>query len=54
MSVGKDQVLEEMFEESKNSISKNFPSFVYITNITESKSGSFYVMIRKKKRKSFR
>ena len=30
MSARKDQLLEEMFEELKNSISKKFPGFVYI------------------------
>ena len=29
MSARKDQLLEEMFEELKNSISKNFPGFVH-------------------------
>lgn len=54
MSSGKNEILEEMFEELRSSISVNFPSFVFITNVTESKNGSMYVMIRKKKRKSFR
>lgn len=54
MSSGKNEILEEMFEELRSSISVNFPSFIYITNVTEFKNGSMYVMIRKKKRKSFR
>ena len=54
MSSGKNEILEEMFEELRSSISVNFPSFIYITNETEFKNGSMYVMIRKKKRKSFR
>ena len=54
MSSGKNEILEEMFEKLRSSISVNFPSFIYITIVTESKNGSMYVMIRKKKRKSFR
>ena len=49
--VAKDQLLEEMFEELRNCIDDNFPSFLYITNVTESKNRSFYVMIRKKREK---
>ena len=39
--VAKDQLLEEMFEELRNCIADNFPSFLYITNVTESKNRSF-------------
>lgn len=39
--VAKDQLLEEMFEELRNCIDDNFPSFLYITNVTESKNRSF-------------
>ena len=47
-TVGKDQILEEMFEELRWTISANFSSFAFITNVTESKNGSIYVMVRKK------
>ena len=39
--VAKDQLLEEMSEELRNCIADNFPSFLYITNVTESKNRSF-------------
>ena len=35
MAARKDQILEEMFEELRSTISVNFPSFVFITNVTE-------------------
>ena len=48
---GKDQILEKMLEELRSSIKGNFPRFLYVTNVTESKNGTFYVMIRKKREK---
>lgn len=40
---GKDQILEEIFEQLRSSIKENLPNFLYVTNMTESKSGTFYV-----------
>ena len=40
-----------MFKELRPTISANFPSYVFITNVTESKNGSISVMVRKKRGK---
>ena len=42
-------MLKEMFEELRTNICANLPSLFFITNVTESKNGSIYVMIQKKK-----
>ena len=48
MAARKNQLFEEMVEELRSAISANFPSLVFITNVTVSKNGSMYVMVRKK------
>lgn len=40
-----------MFKELRPTISANFPSYVFITNVTESQNGSMSVMVRKKRGK---
>ena len=48
---GKEQILQEIFEVLRSSIEENFPKFLYKTNVTVSKNGTFYVMITKKRGK---
>ena len=48
MAAGKDQILEKIFEEFRSTISASFPWFAFITNVTESKNGSMYIMVIKK------
>ena len=51
MEVGKDQMLEEMFQERRTNICAIFSLLFFIPNMTESKNGSIYLMIWKKRGK---
>lgn len=47
-AVRKGQMLEKMLEELRANVCVNISSLFFITNVTESKDSSIYVMIQKK------